>query len=188
MFKIITLEDVVRVPPNLLGLPVKSVVEKILNEKYQGAVLEGIGYVVRVLNFEIDASGKIVPGDGGSYHKTQFSVVSYLPEVQEVTTGKVVETEDFGAFIKLGPFDALLHVSQMTDDFIDYNKSQATLVGRKTGRKISKGDKVRVRVVAVSIGSVGGDKVGVTTRQPYLGKDEWIKEDLKKFGMVAKNG
>jgi len=181
MFKIITLEDVVRVPPNFLGMPVEKTVERILTDKYRGMVIEGIGYVIKVLNFKFDPNGKIVPGDGGSYHKTQFSVLSYLPEVQEVAVGKIAEIEDFGAFVKLGPFDALLHVSQITDDFIDYNKTQATLTGRKTSRKLSRGDLVRVRIVAVSIGTSGGDKVGVTTRQPYLGKTEWIEEDLKKF-------
>lgn len=181
MFKIITLEDVVRVPPNFLGMPIEKIVENILTEKYKGMVIEGIGYIIKVLDFKFDPNGKIVPGDGGSYHKTEFSILSYLPESQEVTVGKVAEIEDFGAFVKLGPFDALLHVSQITDDYIDYNKTQATLTGRKTRRKLSRGDFVRVRVVAVSIGATGSDKVGVTTRQPYLGKPEWIEEDIKKF-------
>jgi DNA-directed RNA polymerase subunit E' len=40
---------------------------------------------------------------------------------------------------------------------------------------------VRARVIAVSFpkGGVGG-KIGITMRQPFLGKLEWIKEDVKK--------
>ncbi|MCX8176159.1 MAG: DNA-directed RNA polymerase, partial [Candidatus Bathyarchaeota archaeon] len=46
----------------------------------------------------------------------------------------------------------------------------------------STGDKVRVRITAVSMGKGGsGGKIGVTMRQPFLGKLEWIEEDLKKL-------
>jgi DNA-directed RNA polymerase subunit E' len=40
---------------------------------------------------------------------------------------------------------------------------------------------VRVRVTAVSLGRGGGSgKIGVTARQPFLGKIEWITKDLEK--------
>jgi DNA-directed RNA polymerase subunit E' len=40
---------------------------------------------------------------------------------------------------------------------------------------------VRVRITAVSLGRAGSSgKIGVTARQPSLGKLEWIKQDLTK--------
>ena len=54
-------------------------------------------------------------------------------------------------------------------------------MGKETKKKLMTGDQVRVRVTAVSLsrGAVSG-KVGVTARQPFLGKIEWIKEEVKK--------
>jgi DNA-directed RNA polymerase subunit E' len=55
------------------------------------------------------------------------------------------------------------------------------LAGKESQRKLSKGDLVRARVIAVSFpkGGIGG-KIGVTMRQPFLVKIVWIKEDVKK--------
>jgi DNA-directed RNA polymerase subunit E' len=40
---------------------------------------------------------------------------------------------------------------------------------------------VRVRITAVSLGRAGSSgKIGVTARQPFLGKLEWIKLDVAK--------
>jgi DNA-directed RNA polymerase subunit E' len=93
-----------------------------------------------------------------------------------------VEIADFGAFIRVGPIDALLHVSQLMDDYISYDEKQGVLMGKETRRKLSTGDQVRVRVTAVSLGRGGSSgKVGVTARQPFLGKLEWIKKEVEKL-------
>jgi DNA-directed RNA polymerase subunit E' len=46
------------------------------------------------------------------------------------------------------------------------------LTGSNTGWTLSVGDKVRARVVAISL---SGGKVGLTTRQPFLGSLAWIE-------------
>jgi DNA-directed RNA polymerase subunit E' len=101
--------------------------------------------------------------------------------MQEVLEGEVVEIADFGGFLRIGPVDSLLHVSQLLDDFISYDEKQGILMGKETGRTVKRGDVMRVRIVAVSFptGRSTG-KTGVTARQPFLGKLEWIQEDLKK--------
>jgi len=67
------------------------------------------------------------------------------------------------------------------DDFISYDEKQGVLIGKETQKRLSTGDKVRVRVTAVSFGrgSMTG-KIGVTARQPFLGKLEWIKQAVRK--------
>ena len=91
--------------------------------------------------------------------------------------GDVVEIADFGAFVRIGPVDALLHVSQLMDDYISYDEKQGVLLGKETKRKLTAGDQVRVRITAVSLGRAGSSgKIGVTARQPFLGKLEWLKE------------
>lgn len=183
MFKRVVVEDTVRIPPAMFGESYENVVGKILSQKYAGTVHEDLGYVIVVSSYKFNPVGKLMPGDGGSYHQVTFELVTFMPELQEALEGEVVEIEDFGAFVRIGPVDSLLHVSQVADDFMSFEGSQGTLTGRESNRTLRKGDVVRVRVVAVSIGKGAmGDKVGVTARQPFLGKLEWIEEDLKKAG------
>jgi DNA-directed RNA polymerase subunit E' len=42
------------------------------------------------------------------------------------------------------------------------------------------GTTLRARITAVSIGKTAAMKVGITCRQPFLGADEWIEEEIKK--------
>ena len=94
----------------------------------------------------------------------------------------MVEIADFGAFVRIGPIDALLHVSQVMDDFISYDEKQGVLLGKETKRKLMSGDQVRVRVTAVSLGRAGSSgKIGVTSRQPFLGRLEWIENDVQRI-------
>jgi DNA-directed RNA polymerase subunit E' len=75
----------------------------------------------------------------------------------------------------------LLHVSQLMDDYISYDEKQGVLLGKETKRKLTSGDQVRVRITAVSLGRAGSSgKIGVTARQPFLGKLEWIKQETSK--------
>jgi len=149
--------------------------------KYVGVMDEELGYLIAVTDVKVSPIGKIIPGDAATHHKVTFSLLTFLPKVQEVVEGEVVEVADFGAFIRIGPVDALLHISQIMDDFIVYDEKQGVLMGKDTKRKITIGDKMRVRITAVSLSKGSGlGKIGVTARQPFLGKIEWIEEDLKK--------
>jgi DNA-directed RNA polymerase subunit E' len=187
MFKLITLEDTIRIPPETFGKSLDSVGRQQVKAKYEGIVGEELGYVIAVTSAEVSPIGKIIPGDGATYHKVKFSLLTFYPVIQEVVEGDVVEIADFGAFLRIGPVDALLHVSQLMDDFISYDEKQGVLAGKETRRKLICGDQVRVRVTAVSLGRVGSSgKIGVTARQPFLGKLEWIKEDLPKTKEDAK--
>jgi DNA-directed RNA polymerase subunit E' len=60
--------------------------------------------------------------------------------LQEIVEGDVVEIADFGAFLRIGPVDALLHVSQLMDDYMSYDEKQGVLLGKETKRKLMNGD------------------------------------------------
>jgi DNA-directed RNA polymerase subunit E' len=67
------------------------------------------------------------------------------------------------------------------DDYISYDEKQGVLLGKETKRKLTSGDQVRVRITAVSLGRAGSSgKIGVTARQPFLGKLDWLKIDQNK--------
>jgi DNA-directed RNA polymerase subunit E' len=182
LFKLITLEDTIRIPPETFGNPLEAVGYQQVKAKYEGIVDEELGYVIAVTDVKVSPVGKIIPGDGATYHKVTFSLLTFYPKIQEVTEGEIVEIADFGAFVRIGPIDALLHVSQLMDDFISYDEKQGVLLGKETKRKLTSGDQVRVRITAVSLGKAGSSgKIGVTARQPFLGKLEWIERDVQKI-------
>ena len=181
MFKLIELQDTIRIPPETFGNPLEKVSREQVKAKYEGVVDEELGYVIAVTRVEVSPVGKIIPGDGATYHKVAFSLLAFYPVIQEVVEGDVVEIADFGAFVRIGPVDALLHVSQLMDDYISYDEKQGVLLGKETKRKLAAGDQVRVRITAVSLGRAGSSgKIGVTGRQPFLGKLEWIRQEVAK--------
>lgn len=186
MFKLITREDTIRIPPDTFGNPLEAVGHQQVKAKYEGIVDEELGYVIAVTKVAVSPIGKIIPGDGATYHKVTFSLLTFYPKLQEIVEGEVVEIADFGAFVRIGPIDALLHVSQLMDDFISYDEKQSVLLGKETKRKLMSGDQVRVRITAVSLGRAGSSgKIGVTARQPFLGKLEWIENDIQKLREAA---
>jgi DNA-directed RNA polymerase subunit E' len=186
MFKLITLQDTIRIPPETFGNPLEQVGRNQVKTKYEGIVDEELGYVIAVTSVEVSPIGKIIPGDGATYHKVTFSLLTFYPVIQEIVEGDVVEIADFGAFVRIGPVDALLHVSQLIDDYMSYDEKQGVLLGKETKRKLTNGDQLRVRITAVSLGRAGSSgKIGVTARQPFLGKLEWLKIDAAKTKEAA---
>jgi len=181
MFNLITLRDTIRIDPARFGAPINEAAFNELRDKYEGLVDEELGYVISVIDLDVNPFGRIIPGDGGTHHSVTFTILTFYPQLREVIEGEVVEVADFGTFLRIGPVDALLHVSQLMDDFISYDEKQGVLLGKESGRTISRGDVFRVRIVAVSFprGRSSG-KIGVTARQPFLGKLEWIEEDIKR--------
>lgn len=188
MFKLVTLQDTIRIPPETFGNPLGKVGRDQVKAKYEGMVDEELGYVIAVTRVDVSPIGKIIPGDGATYHKVTFSLLTFYPVLQEIVEGDVVEIADFGAFLRIGPVDALLHVSQLMDDYISYDEKQGVLQGKETKRKVASGDQIRVRITAVSLGRAGtSGKIGVTGRQPFLGKLDWIREDVAALkGTVEK--
>src|SRR5207245_3670146 len=180
MFRIVTVEDVVRIPPQKFGDPIDDVAKEQIKLKYENYVDETLGYVILVTAVDVENTGKILPGDGSTHHRAVFKLLTFFPELHEVVEGEIVEVTDFGAFVRIGPEDALLHVSQIMDDFITYDEKQGVLAGRESHRNLGKRNLVRGRIIAVSFQRGGpGGKIGITLRQPFLGRIEWIQEDLK---------
>lgn len=179
MYRLITIKDSIRVDPRLLGGPVKEAVEESLKKAYEGLMDKNIGVVLCVTDvFEV-GEGKIIPGDAGVYYDATFELLIYRPELHEIVEGVVIELVEFGAFIRLGPIDGLVHISQITDDYISYSK-EGVFAGKESKKVIKSGDKVRARIITVSYKHVQSAKVGLTMRQPGLGKIDWLMEESAK--------
>lgn len=174
--------DVVRVPPERLGEDLQVVVKEILQEKLEGRLDKKIGMFIAILDVVDIKEGRILIGDAGVYYETVFDVLVFRPKMQEIIEGAVVEIVEFGAFVEIGPLDGLLHISQITDEYISYDEKGAKLVTKDTGRTLGEGDKLRARLVAISLNErdPSDSKIGLTMRQPGLGKLEWIEADREK--------
>ncbi|MEX0763777.1 MAG: DNA-directed RNA polymerase [Nitrosopumilaceae archaeon] len=180
MFSIATLTDVVRIPPKLFGESLKKASITILREKYESMINQELGYVIMILDTKVENMGKIVSGDGGTYHKVEFSALTFYPKLQEIVRGEIVEITDFGAFVRIGATDALLHLSQIMDDYLKSDVKSGMILANQSGRTLKIGSTLRARVTAVSLGKTAAMKIGITCRQPFLGADEWIAEEIKK--------
>jgi len=182
MYSLVTVKDVVRIPPSQFGNPIEKVALEHLRQKYEGVLDREIGFILAVVEIDDVGIGRLLPGDGATYHEIVYKVIAFKPLKMEVIEGEVVEIVDFGIFIKLGPLDGLCHMSQICDDFISYDHKRSVMVGKKTGRIVQEGDLVRARIATISLdtGSRTG-KLGLTMRQPFLGKLEWIEEEIKKL-------
>jgi len=173
MFYKTEVNDHVRVPPRFFTFDVKEAVLKAVKQKYDGMIDPNLGVVIDVSSVKNIGEGIIIPGDGASYYDTTFELLVFQPELQEILPGKIKDIADFGAFITLGPIDGMIHISQTMDDFVTFAKDK-TLSGRDSKRGLKIGDNCRARVIAVSFKDVTNPKIGLTMRQPGLGKLEWI--------------
>ena len=79
----------------------------------------------------------------------------------------------------------MVHISQAMDDFVSFSKA-GSLTGKQSNRSLKTGDYVRARIVAISFKDPRNPKIGLTMRQPYLGKKEWIEAEIKGVVKAAK--
>ncbi len=184
------LVDTVRIDPEQLGMPIMAAVGRALRDKLEGQIDKKLGALVAILDVVDVGDGRILCGDGGVYYEATFDALMYKPVMQEVTEGVVVEVVEFGVFIGVGPLDGLIHVSQLTDDFVSYDGKNGRLVFKESGRAITEGDKLRARIVAVSLNERDPheSRIGLTMRQPSLGKLEWLEETVKEEAAKRESG
>ena len=197
MYYKIEVKDRIRVTPNLFDLDTKEAVIKSVKKKYDGYISKDLGVVMDVSGIRQIGEGVIIPGDGSSYYEAIFDVLSFKPELQEVITGKIRDIVDFGAFITLGPIDGMIHVSQTMDDFVSFSKEK-TLSGKESKKTLKVNDVCRARIIAVSFKDPLNPKLGLTMRQPGLGRLDWVgeegakpeskKEDKKEANARTKSG
>jgi DNA-directed RNA polymerase subunit E' len=181
MFAIVYMSDVVRIPPHRLTNSLNATAIGILKEKYESMISPEIGYVIMIIDATANSVGKLVAGDGATYHRVTFEALTFYPKMQGVVEGEIVEITDFGAFVRIGPTDALLHLSQITDDYLKSDVKQGVIIANQSAKSLKIGSRIRARVTAVSLGKGAAmGKIGITCRQPFLGATEWIAQEIKK--------
>ena len=184
MFYEVLVTDYVRVEPNKFGMDTDAAVRTQLEESYSGFQDKDIGTVVAVLNVKDVKEGIIIPGDGAAYYESTFKLVIFKPELQELVYGQIEEITNFGAFISMGPIRGMIHISQTMDDFVSFSDT-GVLSGKDGKKNLVQGDKCIARIVAISYKGEE-PKIGLTMRQPGLGKLDWVKAEKDKTEAEAK--
>jgi len=190
MYKRVRLRDTVEVPPRHLADVGPGMVKKLLQDKLEGRMDEDVGSVVSVIEVLDIGDGAVLPNKPGVYYEAEFDALTFDPQMQEVVDGEVVEVVNFGAFIGIGPVDGLLHVSQISDEYLAYDEENQQLASRESNRTLGVGDAVRARIVTKSIDERNprDSKIGLTAKQVGLGKHGWLAEERKKREGTAEVG
>ncbi|MFB6134340.1 MAG: DNA-directed RNA polymerase [Halanaeroarchaeum sp.] len=179
MYKRVRLTDTVEVPPRHLAEVTPDLVRRLLQDKLEGRMDEKVGSIVTVTEVHDIGEGAVIPNRPGVYYQAEFDAVTFDPEMQEVVDGEIVEVVSFGAFVGIGPVDGLLHVSQISDEYLAFDEENQQLASRESNRTLGVGDSVRARIVTKNIDERNPreSKIGLTAKQPGLGKHGWLRED-----------
>ncbi|MFX1497755.1 MAG: DNA-directed RNA polymerase [Promethearchaeota archaeon] len=180
MFKLFQIQGKIEIPPFLFDQPKEVSARIILSEDYEGIITKDYGFIIAIVDVVDVGPGIIIPGNANTFHEVEFTILAFKPVISEVVEGEVVEVVDFGAFIRLGPLDGLVHVSQICDDYISYEQVGNRFIGKETGKILEVNDVVRSKIIAVSLGTGRSGKLGLTMRQKFLGKEEWITQDIEE--------
>ncbi|KYK32516.1 MAG: DNA-directed RNA polymerase subunit E' [Thermoplasmatales archaeon SG8-52-3] len=192
MYYKVRVEDTVRIPPNKFSEDLNVVIKNIVQKTFEGTMRKNYGIIVVADNIKPLGNGIVIHGDGAMYQKVAFDALTFNPKLQEVLDAIICEIVEFGAFCHIGPLDALIHMSQIMNDYVEVDSENEVITGKEKRLTLKTGDIVRARIVAVSLNELSSreSKIGLTMRQPALGSHEWIyappEEEKKKEGILKK--
>ncbi len=179
-YKKYSAKAIICISPVKLEGELNDIILSQISDDLEGTVSKESGVIIAVTKVLEHNEGEIVPGDSNVFFRAGFEFVTYVPELHEIVPGVVTQVTDFGAFIKVGPFEGLCHVSQIMEDFNSYNPELPGFVGKESKQTLIVEDQVLTRIANVSLKSTIADsKIGLTMRQFGLGKEEWKKVSTK---------
>jgi len=175
-----TIKDTISIPPSYFGEDLNKVATDLLRQKYERTLDKDMGIILAVYNVRDISDGYLLPGDPSTHHNLTFDALTFKLEVEEVVVGEVSELVEFGCFVRVGPLEGLVHLSQITSDFISFDRKSGVLSSRNTGKVLKKGDVVYAKVSTISWKSnIKDTKIALTMRPEGLGKEEWLLEEEK---------
>ena len=182
MYAMMKVEDTIRILPERFGENLDEVVSEIVQKSFEGTMRKDHGIIIAANNIKAVGDGIIIHGDGAMYQKVAFDALMFKPKLQEIVDGIICEIVEFGAFCHIGPIDALIHMSQIMNDYVEVDAENEIISGKEKKMTLKTGDPIRARIVAVSMNELSAreSKIGLTMRQPNLGAHEWLKEPKKE--------
>jgi DNA-directed RNA polymerase subunit E' len=177
LYYIHTIKDTISIAPKYFGSDLRKSAEEILRARYERTIDKELGIILALYDVRDISDGYLAPGDPSTHNDVTFDVLTFSLEVDEIMAGAVSELVYFGCFVRLGPIEGLVHLSQITSDFISYDRKAGVFSSRNTGKTLKKGDMVYTKVSTISLkNSIKDTKIALTMRPDGLGKPEWLKE------------
>lgn len=178
MYKILTVKDKIAVKPIKFRFPLEKAVQSSLEDRLEGIIDKRLGVILSVIEVKEVGEGRILPGDGAIHYPVVFKILTYFPELHELVKGSVIDVTEFGVFVRIGPLDGMVHVSQIMDDFVSFDPKNSIFTGRESKRVMKANDTILARIISISLGKEY--KIGITTRQPGLGVIGWAEKAKEK--------
>jgi len=179
LYSLVEIEEWIGLLPNTSG-DLREAALEYLRNSLEGKVDPEIGIIIAVLDADVISMGTLppIPGDPKVYYLVKYRVLTFKPVQLEVIRGRVREAREIGIFVNMGPIDGFVFRNQIMDEPVEFLPERRGFRGVKTGRIVEVRDIVRARITQIGKDRrrTGGLKVGLTMRQPYLGKEEWIQE------------
>ncbi|MBT3641545.1 DNA-directed RNA polymerase [Euryarchaeota archaeon] len=180
MYRLVTREDTIRIPAEYIrrGRKLEEHIDELAHEAFEGRFDENERYTLVTFNHETVGRGKIIHGDGAIYQSVRFTALVFTMENNEVVDGAVSEVSEYGAFVRIGPIEALLHKSQILDEPIQVNLGIRRIEGAQTGKSLTEGSFVRSRIVskAINQNDPRSSKIGLNCKMDGLGCFDWLSE------------
>ncbi len=180
MYRLVEIEEWIGIIPPNPNEDLNQIILNELRERLEGSIDPDIGLILAVLQAKVVSDGVILPlpGDPRTFYQARYVVITFKPILLEVVRGIVKDARQPGLFISLGPIDGFIHKSQIMDEPVEYLPERRGFRGVNSGRIVELRDIVRARIVQISKPRRGANlRVALTMRQPYLGKETWIRRE-----------
>jgi len=102
----------------------------------------------------IAASEREADAAGAERESIRYKQVEYMSgKIGQTFEGTISGVTDWGVYVEedVSGADGLVRMSAMSDDFYEYNPKTFSITGQRKKKKLSLGDRVRVRLVAADL-------------------------------------
>ncbi|MBN2094811.1 MAG: DNA-directed RNA polymerase [Candidatus Aenigmarchaeota archaeon] len=178
MFYLIDVKEKVGVEAQKIKENIRESIEESLEATHtreENGIFLGVTEIKKV-----GESGDILPEKPEIYFNVEYTALFFQPVPGEILYGTVVDVAEFGPFVRIGPIDALAHISQITAEKMTYNPQQDVIASKDNKLVIQAGD---MAIACVANASISKDRmrVNLTMRADGLGLLKWLsKEKAKK--------
>ncbi len=179
MFYLLDVKEKVGIEAQKLKENVQDSIEEKLEDlhlKEENGVFLGVVEIKK-----IGETGEILPEKPYIYFDVEYTSLFFQPIQNEVVDGYITEVAEFGPFVRIGPVDALVHISQITKESLTYNPEQDVITSKDSKIILKKDEPVRAIVVNSSI-SEDRTRINMMMKQDELGLIKLLKKPKKKQG------
>jgi DNA-directed RNA polymerase subunit E' len=183
MFYQISVKEKVGVEAQKLKEDIKESIEEsidTLHVKEENGVFLGVTEITK-----IGESGDILPERPEIFFDVEYTALFFQPAPNEVIKGIVSDVAEFGPFVRIGPIDALVHISQITQEKMTYNPQQDVIASADGKKVIQTGDLIKAIVVNSTISSERM-RVNLSMKQDGMGPLKWAEKEKSKKKAEAK--